>query len=85
MKSGSLSENHSLNKNVVPSKQRISITQYILFVIEIRLLMGTHDPRIKFRARSPKSEQGPLLWNKYVFYDVENVGHPLSLSMHFFS
>ena len=34
-------------------------------------------PRIKFRARGPKSEPGPLFWNKYVFfYELEEAGSP---------
>ena len=38
-----------------------------------------HGPLIKFRARGAKSELGPLLWNKYVFF-YDDVGHPT----HFF-
>ena len=33
---------------------------------------------MKFRDRGPKSEEGPLLWNKYVFFfnEAEKVGRP---------
>ena len=35
---------------------------------------------MKFRARGPKSEAGPLLLNKYMFYyETEKVGHPTLL------
>ena len=27
-----------------------------------------HGPHLKFRARDPKSEEGSLLWNNYVFF-----------------
>ena len=39
----------------------------VLFFIFI-LSIYVHGPRIKFRTRDRKSELGPLLWNKYVFF-----------------
>ena len=40
-----------------------------LFVFDafiLKLIIRLHGPHMKYRARGPKSEAGPLLWNKYL-------------------